>query len=285
MKRCSGALLRTAGAIAVAGLAGCAIAAVGSVTWGALLIANLRTSASLPWSMPAAVVVLWLMYRYLNGDGWPQSAAGLRRRLLRARRVPPGVFAVASVAGLLSLVSLAGLWIVLVDLTGAGGNPTGPEITAYPALIAALGILVASLVASLTEEAGFRGYCQVILERQMSGPWAVIISSAVFALWHGPTQGFLWSKLLFFFLVGVSFGSIAYLTDSVLPAIPVHAIGDILFFTLIWPYDAGRPFVWIDGLDAWFWIHATQAVVFAALALAAYRHLATLRAVRDRGEP
>jgi membrane protease YdiL (CAAX protease family) len=280
MTRRGGALLRAVRSIAVAGLAGCAIAAVGSVTWGALLIANLRTSPDLPWSMPATAVVLWLMYWYLNGHGWPQGTAELRRRLLRARPVPPRVFAAAGMAGLLSLVSLAGLWIVLVNLTGAGGNPTAPEISAYPALLAAIGILVASLVASLSEEAGFRGYCQVILERQMSGPWAVVFSSAVFALWHGPTQGFLVWKLLFFFLVGVSFGSIAYLTASVLPAIPVHAVGDILFFTLIWPYDAGRAFVWIDGTDAWFWIHAIQAVVFAALAVTAYRHLANMRSAR-----
>jgi hypothetical protein len=34
--------------------------------------------------------------------------------------------------------------------------------------------------------------------------------------------------------------------------------------------------VWEAGADAWFWIHAAQAVVFTAFAILAYRRLANL---------
>src|SRR5207237_488538 len=84
-----------------------------------------------------------------------------------------------------------------------------------------------SLVSPLTEESAFRGYAQSLLERRLPAVLAVAISSALFALWHGPTQGFFWSKLLFFFLVGVVFGTIACLTDSILPALPVHVVGAV----------------------------------------------------------
>jgi hypothetical protein len=131
-----------------------------------------------------------------------------------------------------------------------------------------------SVAAPLTEEPAFRGYCQVILERQFSGPVAVGISSVIFALAHGFTQGFLWPKLLFYFLVGVVFGSTAYLTNSILPAIPGHIFGLLVFFSLIWPKDATRQLVWQTGTDLWFWIHVFQAILFAALTIWALCRLA-----------
>src|SRR5437879_8476807 len=185
--------------VGVAALAALLIAGVGSVSWGGLLVANLKSSPAVPWSVPAMAAVLALMWLYLSGHGWPRSTADARRRLLRSRLVSAPVFTWAILAGLLGLVALAGLWIVLVELTGKGGNPTLSAFTGYPPLILALGIGMGSLVSPLTEEAAFRGYAQVLLERRLPAVLAVTISSVFFALWHGPTQGFFWSKLLFFF--------------------------------------------------------------------------------------
>ena len=148
------------------------------------------------------------------------------------------------------------------------------DLSTYPRLTVALMIVTGSLVAPLMEEAGFRGYFQVALERQFRAPGAIVISSVVFALAHGPTQGFVWPKLLFYFLVGVAFGAIAYFTNSILPAIPVHFVGLLIFFTLIWPRDAARPLVMGAGADTWFWVHAAQAVLFTVLTLWAFRRLA-----------
>ncbi|MBJ7600812.1 CPBP family intramembrane glutamic endopeptidase [Candidatus Nephthysia bennettiae] len=154
----------------------------------------------------------------------------------------------------LALAALAGLWIVLVQLTGNGGNPTEATLAGYPLIFVALAVGMGSLVSPITEEASFRGYAQVILERRYSPLVALPISAVFFAAWHGPTQGFFWSKLLFFFAVGVVFGTIAYFTDSTLPAIPVHIAGDLLFFIAIWPQDASRHLVMKAGADAGFWI-------------------------------
>src|SRR5438105_1081600 len=227
----------TAGRVGLAGLLGFLVAGVGSVSWSGLLIANLKTSPAIPWSVPAMAVVLWLMWRYFGGRWWPRSSGPARKALLRSRRVPAAGLASAIVAGLLALVALVGLWIVLVELTGAGGNPTLSVLAAYPLVTVALGIAMGSLVSPLTEEAAFRGYSQVLLERRLPAVLAVAFSSGFFALWHGPTQGFFWSKLLFFFLVGVVFVTIAYLTNSVLPACPVHIVGVVTFFLLILAND------------------------------------------------
>jgi Type II CAAX prenyl endopeptidase Rce1-like len=115
----------------------------------------------------------------------------------------------------------------------------------------------------------------VILEREFTGPVAVVISSVLFALAH-VTHGFLWPKLLVYFLVGVVFGLTAYLAKSIIPAIPVHIIGDLIFFTLVWPHDAARRLVGQGGADKWFWFHVAQAILFTALAIPAFIRLARI---------
>lgn len=249
------------------------ISIVGAGIWNVLIVANLTVSPAIPWAFPVMALVLWLMWQYLSGRWWPRSTSDARHSMLRADVVSPQVFGWALAAGILSIVALAGVWIVLVELTKVGGNPTLPSTSAYPPLTVALLLLMGSLVSPLTEEAAFRGYGQVILERVFPGAVAIAISSIYFALWHGPTQGFLWPKLLFYFLVGLSFGTIAYLTRSIVPAIPVHIVGDLTFFIFIWPYDAARPFVWQDGAGVWFWLHSAQAIGFAALAVLAFIRL------------
>jgi membrane protease YdiL (CAAX protease family) len=267
-----GSLPRRTVAIFKAGFLGFLIIVLGAGIWSVLVAVNLSVSPAVPWAVPAMALVLWAMWMYLGGTGWPQSSSQARRLLLRANPVPAPVFGWAIVAGCLSVVALAGLWIVLTQLVKMPGNAL-PDFSKYPLFTVVSMILMGSVAAPLTEEPAFRGYCQVILERQFSGPVAVVISSALFSLAHGPTQGFLWPKLLFYFLVGIVFGSTAYLTNSTLPAIPGHVFGLLVFFTLVWPHDAARHLVWQSGADIWFWLHASQALLFTALTVWALQHL------------
>ena len=130
-------------------------------------------------------------------------------------------------------------------------------------------LVMGSIAAPLSEEAAFRGYAQVMLERRFRGPAAVGISSVMFAFAH-VTQGFLVPKLFVYFLAGLTFGVTAYLTKSIVPGIVVHVMADLTFFTMVWPYDTTRRLVTEGGADAWFWIHVAQAVVFAGLAVWVY---------------
>jgi membrane protease YdiL (CAAX protease family) len=250
------------------------IAGFASLLWGSLVVANLHFGPAIPWAFVAMAALLWLLFRYLNGSWWPSRTQSARRRLLRAKPVPQRVLVWALLAGGLALAALVGLWILLVELTGVGGNPTIPSSSTAPPLTIAVLLVMGSLVSSITEEFAFRGYAQVTLERVFPAFAAVVASSVFFMLWHGPTQGFSWSKLLFFFLVGVTFGSIAFVTRSILPALPVHLVGDLLFFFAIWPYDAGRPNVLREGPSAAFWLWMVEFVLFAILALLAFGQLA-----------
>ena len=255
------------------GLLAFAITILAGGIWSGLLIANLQSAPAAPWSVPVMATVLWLAWSYLGGKGPPRGTSDLRRHYLRANPNPIRVYIWACVAGGFGVIALAGLWIVLVQLIRMPPNVFS-NMSAYPRLTVALMIVMGSLVSPFMEEADFRGYFQVALERRYRGPVAIAISSIVFALAHGPTQGFLWPKLFFYFLVGVTFGTTAYLTNSILPAIPVHFAGLLIFFTLIWPRDTARPLVLLAGPDHWFSIHSAQAVLFTALAIWAFQQLA-----------
>lgn len=244
------------------------ILVIGQEIWVTLLLSNLKSSPAVPWAVPIMAIMLYLMWRYLGGAGWPRSTSEKRRRLLRANPVRLGTLAWAGLAGVLAMVALAGYWIVLFQLVRTPPNVL-PDLSGYPLLTVASMIVMASLVSPLTEEAAFRGYGQVILERVFAAPVAVVISSFLFTAGH-LNYGLYWPKLLVYFLVGIVFGTIAYVSQSTLPAVPVHIVGDVIFFWLVWPGDATRRLVWEGGADRWFWIHVVQAVVFTVLALIAF---------------
>lgn len=262
-----------------AGILGFLIALAGSVVLGALLTINLKTSPRVPWWTLPMAGYLWLLWRYLGGSGWPRGTSESRRCSRRANPVPARILGWALLAGMLAVAALAGLWVALSQLVKMAPNPFS-DYSRYPVLMAVSVVVMGSVNSPLTEEAGFRGYCQTRLEREFRAPVAVAFSSLFFMLFH-VNQGLEWPKLLVFYLVGVTFGAIACLANSILASIPVHVLGDLTFFIFIWPRDAARRLVWDTGADAWFWIHVAQAIVFAGLAILTFRRLARVsRGVR-----
>jgi membrane protease YdiL (CAAX protease family) len=166
----------------------------GQIPWSVLLVLNFRDRASaLPWSVAAMAVVLWLMWLYLGGKGWPRSTSEKRRRLLRANRVPPKTFALAFLCGVLAIIALAGYWIVFFQLVKTPANVLA-DASKYPLLTVILVTAMSSLVSPVSEEIAFRGYCQQILESRFSGGAAVTLSSLLFMLAHA-NHGLYWPKL------------------------------------------------------------------------------------------
>jgi len=251
-----------------AGILGLLIALAGSVVLGALLTANLKTSPDVPWWVLPMVGYLWLLWRYLGGSGWPRSTFESRRLSRRANPVSAQVFSWALLAGVLAIAALAGYWIALSQLVKMPPNPFS-DYSRYSMPMAVSVVLMGSINSPITEEAGFRGYCQTRLERELPAPAAVALSSLFFTLFH-LNQGLDWPKLLVYYLVGVTFGTIAYLANSILASIPVHVLGALTFFIFVWPHDAARRLVWDAGADAWFWIHVAQAIMFTGFAILAF---------------
>jgi membrane protease YdiL (CAAX protease family) len=243
--------------------------------WTALLVANLRVSPSIPWAVPVMAAFLWALWRYLGGWGPPRANSQKRRRLLRATAVPPPIFGWAIVAGMLSVIALAGFWIVLLQVVKAPVHSL-PDFSKYPLLTVATVIVMACVVSSVPEEAAFRGYFQSFLEQRLPAAGVIILSSLVLAPGHCATQGFVWPVVLFYFLVDSMLGTMAYLTKSILPSLVVHFLGLLIFFTLVWPQDETRSFVRDVGTRPWFWVHLAQLVVCGLLALLSFSRLARL---------
>lgn len=240
--------------------------------WTLLLVSNLMVSPQIPWAVAVMSFFLWGMWQYLGGSGRPRSTSVARHTYLRANPVSSLVWGWALLAGMLGVGAMCLGWIVLFQLVKLPGNVL-PDYSKYPFLTILITLIMASLVTSVAEEASFRGYFLVKLERQFSAPVAIVIAALVIAPAHGLTQGFMWPTLLFYFLVDLMFGALAYLTNSILPGIVIHTVGLFIFFTLIWPNDPNRTQLSSGGADGWYWTQLGLTVALIALAILAFRQL------------
>jgi hypothetical protein len=134
-----------------------------------------------------------------------------------------------------------------------------------------------AVISPLLEQAGFWGYGFSILEREFRSPVAAVISALLYILLpHPPLSDPLWIRLVIYFLAGLTFSALAYLTRSILPGLVVHILGILAFFTLVWPEDPNRQLISQGGADLWFWLHIAQTILFATLAILAFNYLARL---------
>jgi|SRR5579872_82613 len=206
--------------------------------WVGLLNLNLKTNPQFPWFFLAMGLILFALWKYLNGDLWPGNNPTKRRNYLRARLVPKSTFFWATMTGVFSIGALAGLWIILSQIFRLPGNITLQNIANVPSISIIAALIMGALVSALAEEFAFRGYLQVTLERNFGGLTAVLVQAILISPLHGVTQGFTWPILLWYFLADLIFGTMAYLTDSILPGIIIHSAGLLFFFTVIWPHAA-----------------------------------------------
>ena len=116
-----------------------------------------------------------------------------------------------------------------------------PDTSKYPTLTVLPMLIMACIAARAAEEVAFRGHCWTILERQFRPTSVVVFSSLLFALANF-TQGRVLANLLVYFLAGIWFAGVAYAAKSIWARVPVHALADLVAFTLLWPrlYAAGR---------------------------------------------
>ena len=100
-------------------------------------------------------------------------------------------------------------------------------LSASPVTAVSIIMLVAAM-SGLLEEAAFRGYMQVTLEQRYHP--AIVVVALIFALVHPQPPVF---KAIF--MVGAcDWGIVAYLANSIVPVIIIHALVDFTF--LLWAY-------------------------------------------------
>jgi membrane protease YdiL (CAAX protease family) len=243
--------------------------------WSVLLAENLARSPAVPWSVAVTAALLWVVWRYLDGTWGRSSSTATRRLYLRANGMPLGRFAFALLAGALALGALVALWLVITQLLPMPQS-SRPDLAAYPPLTVAAVITMASVVGAIVEEAGLRGYMLTRLTTVLPAPAAIVVVAIVIVPGHALTQGFVAPVILWYLLADVTFGALAYLSGSILPVIVIHAVGLLLFFTVIWPTDSSRELVTLGTATPAFWLDVGLGAVLCALAVVAFLRLRTL---------
>lgn len=266
---------------------GSVVCFAGTTVWSILLGLNLKFAPSIPWTVPAMVVLLWAYWRYLGGKGWPRSTAETRRASLRVHRVSGSLWVWALTAGVLSVASIVNLQLVYARLVRVPVERV-PDLWRYPSITVLCALLMSAAVAGFMEEAGFRGYMQVPIERRY-GPWtASMVVAVMFGLSHF-SHGFAHtvSRLPYYFAISIAYSAIAYLSNSLLPVVVIHACGDALEFLYVWLRGAppARPLLWQSGPDVSLWIHLGLGAFLGVLAIGAFRKLASISPLERRASP
>lgn len=251
--------------------------------WQGALLANLKVLPEVPWNVLVGLLYLWLVFSYFNGRGWPATTAEARRSSLRSARLsrPQWMLSLAYCA--VCLVFIAGIINVvyrfisvpdadLMDLSAF------PWWTLYPSLI------MLSINAGVSEEAGFRGYMQGEMEQRYGPVAAIAFTSFVFWLAHlnHPSGQ---ARVVMLLAYGIALGALTWAAQSIWPSIVTHAVIDSVSFTTIaantgqtWFMRKPAPFA-ETGIDVAF-------VVYSVLLLLTIpAGVALLRKLRSAAEP
>ena len=255
----------------------------GSVPWAFLGAWNHRVGLVVPWAIVPMTIYLWAYFGFIGGR-WMASGSERRRADLRAHRLPSSVWRVALPAGLLGFGAILALLVVISRLVHLPGGtpittPTGMPVATMFALLT-----MQSVVAGVTEESAFRGYMQSIVGRRFGEAVAVIASGVLFGLLHFPNHpGDVLLMLPYYVAVSAMYGGLTWATDSILPALVLHSVGDVVVLTRWWL--TGRPewqlsavvppLVWDSGIDASFAATVAVAAMLSIVAAWSYKSVRT----------
>jgi membrane protease YdiL (CAAX protease family) len=180
-----------------------------------------------------------------------------------------------------AVLALATLMARLITMPGSAPITLPGDM---PPLTGFLLLVTASVVAGVTEEAGFRGYMQGPIERRHGLELAILVNGVMFGLLHFPNHpAATISMLPYYMSVSALYGGLTWAANSILPALALHVGGNIWSLTRLWV--TGRPewqlsptapsLIWDAGPDAAFFVTATVFFVLTAATFVLCRSLRT----------
>ena len=258
----------------------------GNMPFNLLRAWNLGVGTAVPWAILPAALYLWAYWRFIGGHWGAAASAAARRQNLRANKLSLRLWGASLAAGLVGFGSLVALLVLAARLVRL---PASSPIVASPDMpvATALSLLVmASIVAGVTEEAAFRGYMQGPVERRYGLAVAVLVSGTLFGLLHFPSHpaDVLW-MLPYYIAVSAVYGGLTWAANSILPALVLHAAGDVVVLTRWWltgrpEWQIGPavpPLVWDGGIDLHFVTTAIASSALVGATAVAYRAVRRLR--------
>ena len=222
-------------------IGGVAVLLAGNLPWGAVLAPlNLRVAPGVPWTILPMALYLYVYWRYIGGRLGAASTAGQRREYLRANAIPASAWPLAIATGLVGFGTVFALLDVMARITTMPESaqiqmPEGiPRATVFALLT------MSSVVAGITEEAGFRGYMQGPIERHHGVALGILVNGTMFGLLHFPNHpNDVLSMLPYYIAVSAVYGGLTWASNSILPAVALHVGGDVWSLTRLWA--TGRP--------------------------------------------
>lgn len=265
---------------------GLIVSLIGTTPWAILVTLNAKHINTIPWAVLPAAIYLWLFWRYIRGEGWPRSTSAARREQCRANPLSGEVWGAAILAGIVGLAALVAFMRVYARLSGTPVDEVG-QIPQVNAMTLFGWIVMSALVAGFCEEAAFRGYMQGPIERHYGPVVAILATGVAFWLAHVSHPQVTLTMIPYYVAVAAVYGGIAYITNSVLPSIALHAGGNMLSALSL--FQQGAPAVrhapvaaqlsiWQTGPDNAFWL--SLALLFALTAAAVWAYNGLARVVR-----
>lgn len=262
-------------------LSGITMGLLGSIPWLVLSGANQRHLRSVPWAVLPMSLYLWGYWRYAGGSGWPaatRDARRINRRRLILSEDMWGAALVAGIAGLLALVAFLRVVNRLVELP----QQSQADLSHFPGFTLFGLLLMATLVSGVVEEVSFRGYMQRPIEERHGPIAAILVTGVIFGFAHFGHPEVTLRLLPYYLAVAAVYGSLAYFTNSVLPSMFLHVVGNAFSYlrlfaagTSEWQAtDHPRRLIWDGGTDASFWISVAISAALALAAVWAYTRLA-----------
>jgi membrane protease YdiL (CAAX protease family) len=257
---------------------GMLVVMAGTLPRNLFFLANLRYFTNVPWAVPVTGLYIWFFWKYLKGAGPPESTATERRTSLRANSLTARVWAWALLAGGLGLIALV-IGLRLVNRLITLPQQEIPDLTQVPAFTVGSLLLAGAPVAGIVEESAFRGYMQGPIEQRYGVVVAILITGTMFAVAHLDFTLILWP---YYVAVAAIYGTVTYLTKSILPAVVLHTGGNIysnfelwLRGQAEWQTSSGpTALVGITGFDSSFWLSSMAFVILAIAMIGAYGQLA-----------
>jgi membrane protease YdiL (CAAX protease family) len=267
-------------------IVGLVVMGLGVQIWNALVLGALRYEQPLVplLTMPLILVVYWL---FCSGSLFWSATKQSRRERFRANSLSratwmwglagAGLFVVAFHASVFTLFRLVPY--------PAEQFAAPAALTKIPANLLWPYVIMASIVAGVCEETGFRGYMQQPLERRYGPIPAIALTTIGFVAVH-LNQAWIGALLLPAIVASVMLGALAYASRSLIPSMIGHAVMDVFNFGYWWWHllgDYNRRPIFESGFDLNFAAWAGTLVISLGLFVLVVRKLGSAAACEKHG--
>ena len=256
-------------------LSGFAVSTIGVWTW-VLLVTYIPPI----WAVVSMIPLLVLYWFYFSGNWSPSSTKEYRQSQFRRTQLSSSVWIWGVAAAILIVIFLNAAGVLTLRLIEFPDSPlTAAFLHDFPAWISWPLIFMASCVAGICEEVGFRGYMQKPLEEKYGPIIGISITSFIFVIVH-LHQAWASGMLIHIFVISFMLGYLAYSSKSLIPGIIAHISFDVINFSYWWSEYIGTlnyETIYTSGMDTQFIISAAALLLTTILFITAIKKLLNLR--------